>query len=78
MDPISLIKEARELMENTHSYDSEIARKIDATLDGLKEGKVYAETFYTNLLYDALYLFEHINCEETEIYQKLDKYLEGK
>jgi len=77
MDPISLIKEARELMENTHSYDSEVARKIDTTLDGLKEGKEYAQTFYTDLLYDSLDLFENTHSDETETYFKIDEYLKG-
>ena len=78
MNPIFLIKEARELMENTHSYDSQVARMIDATLEGLKEGKEYADTFYTSLLYDSLDLFENTHSDETETYFKIDEYLKGK
>jgi len=78
MIAINLLTEARTLMENTHSYDSEIAHKIDYTMDGIEKGKKYSEMFYKSLLYDSLELFEHTHCEEIETYQKIDEYLEGK
>lgn len=75
MNNINLVKEARELMENTHSYDSEIAGKIDAFLEGIQEGKSYSKSFIDGLLSDSLYLFEHTHSDETETYEKINSYL---
>ena len=62
-------------MENTHSYDSQIAGKIDATLDGIKNGKEYSEIFLKGLLEDSLDLFENTHSDEYETYFKIEKYL---
>ena len=75
MNNIKLIEEARELMENTHSYDSQIAGKIDATLEGIENGNIYSKTFIDDLLSDSLYLFENTHSDETETYEKINNYL---
>ena len=75
MEYILLFREARELMENTHSYDSEIASKLDVILDDSSHGKEYHKTFIDQTLYECLELFENTHCDETEIYLKIEKYL---
>ena len=77
MTNINLVKEARELMENTHSYDSPIAGKIDSFLKGLTEGKEYSKKFINTLLYDSQYLFEHTHSDETETYERINTYLDN-
>jgi len=75
MDYILLFREARELMENTHSYDSEIAGKLDSILDDSSHGKEYSKTFIHKTLYECIELFENTHCDETDIYLKIEKHL---
>lgn len=70
-----LLVESSELMNNIHAYDSEIFGRINATLEGMKEGKTYSISFINVLLFEAMDLFENTHSDETDIYFKLEKRL---